>query len=113
MVQFYKNIRSKISKTSTAALSAILVVSGMLITILWMGFSPQPFSIRLADVVVFCFVLLIWGSVGLLQIVRKETPFFFGSVEGPVAVITGWIILAAAWGTAIFFVVSYLSGLKK
>ena len=51
--------------------------------------------------------LILWGIVGLLWIIRRETYQFVFKIKGAPAVFGGALILISCWGGALFLFVKY------
>jgi hypothetical protein len=105
--KYYKKI---VSGMKTRTIAGILSLIGFLISASRLVINDKPSTGDLIDVIVTFLTFFVWGFVGLLFIVRKESVGLFKNTEGPDAIVIGFFLLIVSWVVAIATVVRYFSG---
>ena len=109
---FLKVIVSRLRKALTTDLGASLgilsfVIGGFGVWLIQNYSSNGNYPIILSMLVAIT-ILLLWGCIGLLWIIRKESPQLV-NVHGVPAVIMGILLLSFSWGMAVYLVTVLIS----
>jgi hypothetical protein len=97
----------------TNLLAAIPGLFGFLIGLIWVLFYKKTFTGKPLEVLALFFMMVSWGAMGLVYVIRKESPGFFFKVKGIFGVLTGLAVMIFCWGFAILVVLMYFWGMYK
>jgi hypothetical protein len=98
-----------LSKWQTIHLVMLPVVIGILIMLISIGLGNTGHIGNEIGRFLLPLGFFVWGFMGLPMIIRKETPWFMGTIKGWIGIAQGVILLLMGWGLAIGFLILMLN----
>jgi hypothetical protein len=94
------------SNLSTGVLVGLPASLGLLIGAIWVFIFSKPYSGKLWEVFLICLILFLWGSSGLMIVIRKEYPSP-SRIHGTQAILIGGFVFVFFWGIALWILINH------
>ena len=102
----YTKFREWTNNIGTGILVGLPTLLSFLIGAIWVFAYGQQYSGQTWEVLLICLILFLWGSSGLIIVIRREYPPP-SKIRGSQAVLLGGFVFIFFWGIALWILIRH------